>query len=54
MKSLPHVTQLLYAELLQQCAMALPSRRGVSFSTKKIDHKLYWYLEVVIGSGKLG
>jgi len=52
MKYLPQVTQLLYAELLQQCAMALPSRRGVSFVTKKIDGKLYWYLEVVIGSGK--
>ena len=36
MKRLPQVTQLLYAELLQQYAMALPSRPGVSFATKTV------------------
>jgi len=52
MPPLPQTTQLLYAELLQQCAMALPSRRGVSFSTKTVAGRRYWYLEVVVGSGK--
>lgn len=45
-------TQLLYAELLQQCSMALPNHRGVSFSTKTVNDKKYWYMEVVVGSGK--
>lgn len=51
-KSLPQAIQLLYAELLQQCSMALPSQRGVSFSTKTVANKKYWYMEVVVGSGK--
>lgn len=46
------VVQLLYAELLQQVSMALPSHRGVSFSTKSVGNKKYWYMEVVVGSGK--
>lgn len=48
----PQVSQLLYAELLQQCAMARPSRRGVSFVTKSVAGNMYWYMEVVVGSGK--
>jgi len=49
---LPQATQLLYSELLQQCSMALPGQRGVSFSTKTISNNKYWYMEVVVGSGK--
>lgn len=49
---LSSATQLLYTELLQQCAIALPSRRGVSFSTKTVKQNKYWYMEVVVGSGK--
>jgi len=52
MNRYPQVSQLLYAELLQQCAMALPSRRGVSFVTKSVAGNVYWYMEVVVGSGK--
>lgn len=51
-KRLSQAVQLLYAELLQQCGMALPGNRGVSFSTKSINNKKYWYMEVVVGSGK--
>lgn len=51
-KRLPQATQLIYAELLQQCSMALPSQRGVSFVTKSVNNKKYWYMEVVVGSGK--
>jgi len=51
-KKLSPAVQLLYAELLQQCSMVLPSQRGVSFSTKTVNDKKYWYMEVVIGSGK--
>ncbi|HGG58739.1 MAG TPA: hypothetical protein ENK26_02335 [Gammaproteobacteria bacterium] len=49
---LPQPLQLLYAELLQQCAMALPSQRGVSFVAKTVNGGRYWYMEVVVGSGK--
>ncbi len=42
----------MYSELLQQCAMALPSRRGVTFSSKTVANNRYWYMEVVVGSGK--
>ena len=49
---LSQAVQLLYAELLQQVSMALPGQRGVSFSTKSVSNKKYWYMEVVVGSGK--
>ena len=49
---LPHTTQLLYAELLQQCAIALPNQRGISFVTKTVVGKQYWYMELVVGSTK--
>ena len=49
---LPHTTQLLYAELLQQCAIALPNQRGISFVTKTVGGNRYWYMELVVGSTK--
>ena len=49
---LPHTTQLLYAELLQQCAIALPNQRGISFVTKTVGGNQYWYMELVVGSTK--
>lgn len=52
MQRLPHTTQLLYAELLQQCAIALPNQRGVSFVTKTVGGNQYWYMELVVGSTK--
>ena len=52
MLRLPPTTQLLYAELLQQCAIALPNQRGISFVTKTVSGHRYWYLELVVGSTK--
>jgi len=52
MLRLPHTTQLLYAELLQQCAIALPNQRGISFVTKTVGGNTYWYMELVVGSTK--
>ena len=49
---LPHTTQLLYAELLQQCAIALPNQRGISFVTKTVGGNQYWYMALVVGSTK--
>jgi len=52
MRRLPQTTQLLYAELLQQCAAALPNQRGISFVSKQISGHRYWYMELVVGSTK--
>ena len=50
MQRLPQMTQLLYAELLQQCAIALPNKRGVSYASKTVSGHRYWYMELVVGS----
>jgi hypothetical protein len=52
MQRLPQTTQLLYAELLQQCAVALPNQRGISFVPKTVSGHRYWYMELVAGSTK--
>ena len=52
MRRLPQTTQLLYAELLQQCAIALPNQRGISFVPKTVGGHRYWYMELVVGSTK--
>jgi len=52
MQRLPQTTQLLYAELLQQCAVALPNQRGISFVSKTVSGHRYWYMELVVGSTK--
>ena len=52
MQRLPQTTQLLYAELLQQCAVALPNQRGISFVPKTVSGHRYWYMELVVGSTK--
>jgi hypothetical protein len=52
MQRLPPTTQLLYVELLQQCATALPNQRGISFVTKPVSGHRYWYMELVAGSTK--
>ena len=41
MHRLPPTAQLLYAELLQQCATALPNQRGISFVTKTVSGHRY-------------
>ena len=52
MQRLSQATQLLYAELLQQCAIALPNQRGISFVSKTVSGHRYWYMELVVGSTK--
>jgi len=52
MQRLSPTTQLLYVELLQQCATALPSQRGISFVQKTVSGHRYWYMELVVGSTK--
>lgn len=52
MQRLPQSTQLLYIELLQQCAVALPNQRGISFVRKTVSGHRYWYMELVVGSTK--
>ena len=41
MQRLPQATQLLYAELLQQCTIALPNQRGISFVSKTVSGHRY-------------
>ncbi len=45
-------TNLLYSELLQQCWRSAPSGHGISFVTKNIKGKTYWYIQNVIGTQK--
>ena len=52
MQRLPPTIQLLYVELLQQCATALPNQRGISFARKTVSGHRYWYMELVVGSTK--
>ena len=52
MQRLSATTQLLYVELLQQCATALPNQRGISFVKKTVSGHRYWYMELVVGSTK--
>lgn len=52
MQRLSPTTQLLYVELLQQCATALPNQRGISFVQKTVSGHRYWYMELVVGSTK--
>ena len=53
MQRLPQTTQLLYVELLQQSAVALPNQRGISFVPKTVSGHRYWYMELVVGSTTL-
>ncbi|MFV1985615.1 MAG: GSU2403 family nucleotidyltransferase fold protein [Thiohalomonadales bacterium] len=52
MEKLPDNTALLYSELLQQCAASLPVDKGISYITKTVGGKVYWYLELVVGKQK--
>ena len=51
-RRLPHATQLLYSELLDELLHAALSKRGISFFTRTIDGRDYWYLQYVIGSSQ--
>lgn len=50
MKFLSPTTTILYSELLQQSLGALPSERGVSYYTKHIHGRDYWYAEFHVGA----
>lgn len=52
MKKLTETTSLLYSELQQQCVAVLPIDKGISYSTKLISGRKYWYLELSVGSKK--
>ncbi len=49
---LPHSTQLMYSELLDELVHAALSSRGITFAARTIDGRAYWYLEYVIGPSK--
>lgn len=49
---LSETTNLLYAELLQQCWRAAPDGRGISFVTKARGEQIYWYLQHTLGKQK--
>lgn len=50
---LPESTRLLYTQLLSDCVRGTaPSRRGLSFVSKKIGGGKHWYLQLTIGSEK--
>ena len=52
MEHLPDSTNLLYSELLQQALHCLPVDKGISYISKRIGGKRYWYMELVAGSVK--
>ena len=51
-RRLPQATQLLYSELLDELLHAALSKRGISFFTRTINGRDYWYLQYVIGSSQ--
>ncbi len=51
-EQLSETTNLLYSELLQQCWRAAPTGHGISFVTKKLKGKIYWYIQNTIGAQK--
>lgn len=53
MQRLSGTTQLLYSELLSECLREPLFRgKGISFVKKNINEKIYWYMQIVIGSTK--
>lgn len=53
MQRLSNTTQLLYSELLSECLREPLFRgKGISFVKKNIKNKIYWYMQIVIGSTK--
>ena len=52
MRSLPSSAQSAYAELLDSLIAAPPPARGVSYFTRPVDGRNYWYVQQVVGSRK--
>jgi len=49
---LPPSTQTLYAQLLDEVLHAAFSARGISFVTREIKQRSYWYMQYTIGSSQ--
>lgn len=49
---LPNETSLLYSDLLDLLMHSACSGRGVSFYTKQVKGRPYWYMELAVGKGK--
>ncbi len=49
---LPNETALLYGDLVDLLLHAAYPGRGVSFFTRKIKGRTYWYVELAVGKGK--
>ncbi|GMR05599.1 MAG: GSU2403 family nucleotidyltransferase fold protein [Gammaproteobacteria bacterium] len=46
---LPDIVTLQYSELMQQCIHPAPDGANVSFKSKKVAGKRYWYLYISLG-----
>ncbi len=47
---LPDMVTLQYSELMQQCVHPAPDGANISFKSKKVAGKRYWYLYISLGS----
>lgn len=49
-RQLPDVVALQYSELMQQCVHPAPDGSNISFKSKEISGKHYWYLFISLGN----
>lgn len=47
---LPDMVTLQYSELMQQCVHPAPDGANISFKSKKVAGKCYWYLYISLGA----
>ncbi|MFV1998402.1 MAG: GSU2403 family nucleotidyltransferase fold protein [Acidiferrobacterales bacterium] len=47
---LPDAVTLQYSELMQQCVLPAPDGANISFKSKKVAGKRYWYLYISLGA----
>lgn len=47
---LPDIVTMQYSELMQQCVLPTPDGSNISFKSKKVGGKRYWYLYISLGS----
>lgn len=47
---LPDIVTLQYSELMQQCIHPAPDGANISFKSKKVAGKIYWYLYISLGT----
>jgi len=48
--SLPDTVQLQYSELMQQCVHPAPDGANISFKSKMISGRRYWYIYISLGA----